>query len=144
MAYAFPIIKFYLNDSEIDRIIYEYHAPKWWTHDLQITFSILKSMHNNETNNYILADWIESYFTLIPTNGVSYIYSCAFYITHRDSYTQDKLDVLLHTFPFSKNFIYKMLDVAIEKERFDLVVVIEKFIAEQCFYEDNVIDKFAL
>ena len=143
MAYEFPVIEFGLYEPDADLMVRCYGLPDWWHKYMIITLSIIKRTHQTTTTNYILANWIESYLPIVSSpdsNGTSRVY----YEYYKNSYTADKLETLLHTFPFSKEFIYKLLDTTIEKERPDLTIVIEKFIEEQDYYEGKTSDRFEL
>ena len=152
MAYEFPVVKIgyisiedknyftYLDSNTILFMTHKYGMPTWWTLNLLTVFSVLRDKNMIDIDNYILAEWIESFVSIVAEDS----YSQTLYKLYRDSYTAKDLNTLLHTFPFSKEFIYKLLDTATKNERPDLTIVIEKFIEEQELYEDDVNERFVL
>lgn len=146
MAYTFPIIEFKVNDDLYYLLTEKYGLPPWWKMAIFRTNVIIAINYSKfGISNYALTDWIQKMVSpIIPKDKIGMTVEYALYCCHKESYTQDKLEILLHTFPFSKKFVYKLLDSTIEMERSDLTIVIEKFIEEQGYYENSASNRFEL
>lgn len=144
MAYEFPVVEFGLYEPDADLMVRRYGLPEWWHRTVTSILNIIRRQTLVRTvSNYDLVSWIEVYVPIVPAKNSISRSTIAYNFNH-SLYTSDKLDTLLHTFPFSKEFIYKLLETTAEKERPDLSVVIEQFIAEQDYYEDGTINRFQL
>ena len=144
MAYEFPVIEFGLYEPDADVMVRTYGLPEWWHRTIVAILEIIRNHTQAVTvSNYDLVSWIEVWVLIVPTEDSIFRAKIDYDFYHR-LYTSNKLDTLLHTFPFSKEFIYKLLDTTTERERPDLTIVIEKFIEEQGYYEDNPNDRFKL
>ena len=131
MAYEFPVIEFGLYEPDADVMVRTYGLPEWWH---RIVISLLDVTRRQKSaimiTNYDLGSWIEIFVPIVPTAN-DFFRARIDYNFYHMLYTSNKLDTLLHTFPFSKKFILELLDTTTEKERPDLTIVIEKFIEEQ-------------
>ena len=145
MAYEFPVIEFGLYEPDVWLMNDKYGMPMWWQKDMLFIFGCLRMADLSIITNQSLIAWIELGVNILPNpNAQYYHHSYANYLVYRDSYSTDKLDVLLHTFPFSKEFIQEFLQATTKMERPDLTVVIEQFIREQDYYEELPTDRFQL
>lgn len=133
------------------RLTREYGVPKWWCNQLHHILSKLQELPHKKTSNFVLAEWISQGINIIPkeTNDMSFLFGeigsdFEVYKETKGSYSQSNIHVLLHTFPFSEKFVYELLDEATKCERPDLSIVIEQFINEMEWNNENSFDRFDL
>lgn len=149
MAYEFKKLTWKIDTGLPARLINKRGLPAWFDSRL---FEILNRLEFSNgiktTTNFILADWISKAITIIPV-AANRIYTAVgndylMYKKYKDRYTQEQLSIFLHTFPFDKGYVRDWLWQCDRMERPDLTVVVEQFIAEMGWLDEDNNNRFLL
>ena len=149
MAYEFKKLRWNVDTGLPIRLVKKHGLPIWFEARLLEILGRLEYFNNVTTiTNFILADWISKAITIIPVEA-NQLYTAVgndwlSYEKFKNDYTQEQLNIFLHTFPFDKDYVRDWLWQCDRMERPDLTVVVEQFIAEMDWLDEDNNNRFLL